>query len=34
MFGLPQKWPDARDWTALGLIIAGSLILIFFGRST
>ena len=31
MFGLPQKWPGARDWAALALIIAGSLILIFFG---
>ena len=32
MFGLPQKMPDRRDWAALALIIAGSLILIFFGR--
>ena len=31
LFGLPQKWPDLRDWAALALIIAGSLILIFFG---
>ncbi len=31
MFGLPQKWPAAKDWGALALIIAGSLILIFFG---
>ncbi len=31
MFGLPQKLPSLRDWTALALIVAGSLILIFFG---
>ncbi|MEY1554321.1 DMT family transporter [Yoonia sp. R2331] len=31
LFGLPQKFPSLRDWAALALIIAGSLILIFFG---
>ncbi len=31
MLGLPQKIPNARDWAALALIVAGSLILIFFG---
>ena len=34
LFGLPQKMPTSRDYTALSLIIAGSLILIFFGSST
>ena len=33
MFGLPQKLPVSRDWAALALIIAGSLILIFFGST-
>lgn len=31
LFGLPQRMPVARDYAALSLIIAGSLILIFFG---
>jgi transporter family-2 protein len=31
LFGLPQRMPVRRDFVALGLIIAGSLILIFFG---
>lgn len=31
LFGLPQRTPTARDYLALSLIIAGSLILIFFG---
>jgi transporter family-2 protein len=34
MFGLPQRMPVRRDFIALSLIIAGSLILIFFGSST
>ncbi len=34
LFGLPQRTPQPRDYIALGLIIAGSLILIFFGSST
>lgn len=33
MFGLPQRTPVPRDYAALSLIIAGSLILIFFGGS-
>ena len=33
LFGLPQKMPTKRDYTALSLIIAGSLILIFFGSN-
>lgn len=33
LFGLPKKLPDRRDFAALGLILAGSLILIFFGGS-
>ena len=33
LFGLPQKMPTTRDYTALSLIIAGSLILIFFGSN-
>ncbi|MEJ6397147.1 DMT family transporter [Yoonia sp. 208BN28-4] len=32
MMGLPQRDPTARDFTAMALIIAGSLILIFLGR--
>lgn len=31
LFGLPQRTPVQRDFVALALIIAGSLILIFFG---
>jgi len=31
LFGLPQRTPTPRDYLALSLIIAGSLILIFFG---
>lgn len=31
MLGLPQRNPTRRDLTALGLIMAGSVILIFFG---
>ncbi len=31
MMGLPQRNPTARDMLALGLIMAGSVILIFFG---
>lgn len=31
LFGLPQRTPVRRDFFALSLIIAGSLILIFFG---
>ena len=31
LFGLPQRMPGARDYVSLALIIAGSLILIFFG---
>jgi transporter family-2 protein len=34
LFGLPQRMPARRDFAALALIIAGSLILIFFGSST
>jgi len=33
LFGLPQRTPVQRDYLALTLIIAGSLILIFFGAS-
>jgi len=29
MFGLPVKRPSGRDWAALGLICAGTLVLIF-----
>ena len=32
LFGLPQKTPTRRDMTALALIVAGSLVLIFLGR--
>lgn len=31
LFGLPQRMPVRRDYVALALIIAGSLVLIFFG---
>lgn len=31
LFGLPQRMPTGRDYAALALITAGSLILIFFG---
>ncbi|WP_411892329.1 DMT family transporter [Yoonia sp. SDW83-1] len=31
LFGLPQRMPGARDYLSLTLIIAGSLILIFYG---
>ena len=31
LFGLPQRTPLRRDYMALALIIAGSLVLIFFG---
>ncbi|WP_322895477.1 MULTISPECIES: DMT family transporter [unclassified Yoonia] len=31
LFGLPQRMPKPRDYLALVLIIAGSLVLIFFG---
>lgn len=31
LFGLPQRMPKPRDYLALALIIAGSLVLIFFG---
>lgn len=31
LFGLPQRMPGARNYISLVLIIAGSLILIFFG---
>ena len=31
LFGLPQRMPKARDYLALALIIAGSLVLIFLG---
>jgi transporter family-2 protein len=34
LFGLPQRTPEPRDYVSLGFIIAGSLILIFFGSST
>lgn len=34
LFGLPQRTPVPRDYVALGLIIAGSLILIFFGSGS
>ncbi len=33
LFGLPQRMPNGRDYLSLGLIVAGSLILIFFGGS-
>ena len=33
LFGLPQRTPVRRDYAALALITAGSLILIFFGSS-
>lgn len=33
LFGLPKRMPGARDYLSLTLILAGSLILIFFGRS-
>lgn len=31
LFGLPQRFPKWRDFAGLGLIIAGALVLIFFG---
>ncbi len=34
LFGLPQRTPMPRDYLALALIIAGSLILIFFGSTS
>lgn len=34
LFGLPQRTPQPRDVVSLSFIIAGSLILIFFGSST
>lgn len=34
LFGLPKKMPSTRDYASLGLIMAGSLILIFLGGST
>ncbi len=34
LFGLPQRTPVPRDYIALGLIVAGSLILIFFGSGS
>ena len=34
LFGLPQRTPEPRDYISLAFIIAGSLILIFFGSST
>ncbi|WP_296433025.1 DMT family transporter [Yoonia sp.] len=34
LFGLPQRTPQRRDYVSLAFIIAGSLILIFFGSST
>ena len=34
LFGLPQRTPQPRDFVSLSFIIAGSLILIFFGSST
>lgn len=33
LFGLPKRIPGAHDYLALALIVAGSLILIFFGRA-
>lgn len=33
LFGLPKRRPTARDLSALGLITAGSMILIFFGST-
>lgn len=34
LFGLPQRTPLRRDYMALALIIAGSLVLIFFGSGS
>ncbi|WP_342076377.1 DMT family transporter [Yoonia sp. SS1-5] len=34
LFGLPQRTPQMRDYSAFGLIILGSLILIFFGQGS
>ncbi|WP_019956542.1 DMT family transporter [Yoonia vestfoldensis] len=34
LFGLPQRMPKPRDYLALALIIAGSLVLIFLGGAT
>jgi transporter family-2 protein len=34
LFGLPQRTPVLRDYIALTLIIAGSLVLIFFGSTS
>ncbi|MGJ8623183.1 MAG: DMT family transporter [Yoonia sp.] len=33
LFGLPQRTPAPRDFAALALIVAGSLILIFYGSA-
>lgn len=34
LFGLPKKRPTLRDLGALGLIVAGSILIIFFGQGT
>ena len=34
LFGLPQRMPGKRDYISLTLILAGSLVLIFFGGDT
>ena len=33
LFGLPRRRPTPRDWAALGLIVAGSALIILFGRA-
>jgi transporter family-2 protein len=34
LFGMPRKMPAARDYLSLALIVAGSLIIIFFGGTS
>lgn len=34
LFGLPQRMPKWRDFAGLGLIVAGALVLIFFGGAS
>ena len=34
LFGLPKKRPSARDLTALGMILAGALLLVFMGGAS
>lgn len=33
LFGLPKRWPDGRDMTAIALILTGSALIILVGRT-